>query len=127
MKLKSIFNKRVASILGMGAMVGLFALDANAATALDGMGAQWKTQVNAGLGIAKMIFGLIGFFFVAAGLFFFYKDSKEPGRGELKKGITACLVGSGLMIIPWFIGLFTETIAPGEGGTAVDQSRGTTF
>ena len=127
MKLKSVFSKRTATIVGAGALVALFAVDANAATALDGMGSQWKTQVAAGIGIAKMIFAMIGFFLFAGGLFYFYKDSKQPGQGEVKKGIVACLVGTGLMIIPWLLGLFTETVASGEGDDAATATKGTSF
>lgn len=127
MKLKRLFSKSALSIAGAGALMALFAVDASAATALDGMGGTWKTQFQAGIGIAKMAFAMIGFFMFAGGLFYFYKDSKQPGQGEVKKGIVACLVGTGLMIIPWLLGVFTETVASGEGDTAATATKGTSF
>ncbi|WP_410951215.1 hypothetical protein [Pseudomonas sp. S1(2024)] len=127
MKLKRLFGKGALSVVGAGALMALFAVDASAATGLDGMGSQWKTQFAAGIGIAKMAFAMIGFFLFAGGLFYFYKDSKQPGQGEVKKGIVACLVGTGLMIIPWLLGVFTETVATGEGDNAENATKGTTF
>lgn len=127
MKLHKSSTKRIAGLVGAGALLALFTLDANAANTLTQMGSQWKTQINAALGIGKLVFGLIGFFLFAAGLFYFYKDSKQPGQGEIKKGITALLVGTGLMIIPWLLGMFTETVATGEGDGAVTATKGTSF
>lgn len=121
-------SKRYGLFLGAlagGVALAAFAGDASAATTISTVGSQWKTQINAILGIAKLIFGVIGFFMFAAGLFYFYKDNKQPGQGHLKTGVVAMLVGTGLMIIPWLLGLFTETVAQGQGSGAVNRTQGT--
>lgn len=127
MILPKMSSKRVASLVGVGALLAFFAVDANAASNLSQMGTQWKSQINAALGIGKLIFGLVGFFLFAVGLFYFYKDSKQQGQGHAKNGIVALLVGTGLMIIPWLLGMFTETVASGEGDGAVNATKGTSF
>lgn len=117
----------LALALLAGAAVVLSAGDASAAESITTVGSQWKTQINAVLGIAKLIFGMVGFFMFAAGLFYFYKDNKQQGQGHLKTGFIALLVGTGLMIIPWLLGLFTETVASGQGEGAVTRSQGATI
>lgn len=107
-----------------GAALLLVAGDASAIESITTVGSSWKTQINGILGIAKLIMGMIGFFMFAAGLFYFYKDNKQPGQGHLKTGVVAMLVGTGLMIIPWLLGLFTETVASGQGQNAVTKSEG---
>ncbi|WP_338924278.1 hypothetical protein V0M98_32215 (plasmid) [Pseudomonas silesiensis] len=115
----------LVSAIAVGACLALFVGDASAAPNITTVGAQWKTQLNSILGIGKLIFGVVGFFMFAAGLFYFYKDNKQQGQGHLKTGIIAMLVGTGLMIIPWLLGLFTESVASGEGDKAVSKTQGT--
>lgn len=110
-----------------GATLFLAAGDASAIETITTVGQSWKTQINSVLALAKLIMGMIGFFMFAAGLFYFYKDNKQPGQGHLKTGVVAMLVGTGLMIIPWLLGLFTETVASGEGQGAVTRSEGSTL
>lgn len=116
----------LVSAIAVGACLALFVGDASAATAsnLTTVGARWKIQLDAVLGMGKIIFAVVGFFMFAAGLFYFYKDNKQQGQGHLKTGIIAMLVGTGLMIIPWLLGLFTESVAVGEGGNAVTRTTG---
>jgi hypothetical protein len=113
------------SAIAVGACLALMAGDASAAANITTVGSLWKVQLNGILGIGKLIFGVVGFFMFAAGLFYFYKDNKQQGQGHLKTGVIAMLVGTGLMIIPWLLGLFTETVASGEGDKAVTKSQGT--
>ncbi|MHD0644541.1 hypothetical protein ACYPKM_02740 [Pseudomonas aeruginosa] len=101
-----------------------FAVDASAATSFSGQASQWKTQINAILGFAKLVFAMFGVFLFATGLFYVYKDQKEPDRGNLKTGLMTMFVGAGLMIIPWLIGMFTETIATGQGDDAQSRTQG---
>lgn len=116
-----------ASTMLAGAALILVTGDASAIDSITTVGQSWKTQINAVLGIAKLVMGMIGFFMFAAGLFYFYKDNKQPGQGHLKTGVVAMLVGTGLMIIPWLLGLFTETVASGQGQGAVTRSEGATL
>lgn len=60
----------------------------------------------------------------AGGLFYFYKDNKQPGQGHVKTGVIALFVGTGLMIIPWLLSLFTESVASGEGNRATTATSG---
>lgn len=115
----------VLSAVAIGASLAMFAGDASAAQNMAAVGSQWKVQLNAILGIGKLVFGVVGFFMFAAGLFYFYKDNKQQGQGHLKTGIIAMFVGTGLMIIPWLLGLFTESVATGEGDKAVTKTQGT--
>ncbi len=117
----------LATAVAGGLALAFVSGDASAAPQLSAVGSQWKVQINAVLGIAKLILGVIGFFMFAAGLFYFYKDNKQPGQGHLKTGVVAMLVGTGLMIIPWLLGLFTETVASGEGDAAVSRTKGSEF
>lgn len=112
------------SAVAIGASLAMFAGDASAAQNMAAVGGQWKVQLNAILGIGKLVFGVVGFFMFAAGLFYFYKDNKQQGQGHLKTGIIAMFVGTGLMIIPWMLGLFTESVATGEGDKAVTKTQG---
>lgn len=114
----------VLSAVAIGASLAMFAGDASAAQNMAAVGGQWKVQLNAILGIGKLVFGVVGFFMFAAGLFYFYKDNKQQGQGHLKTGIIAMFVGTGLMIIPWLLGLFTESVATGEGDKAVTKTQG---
>lgn len=121
-------SKKHAAMLAavaVGASLAMFAGDASAAQNMAAVGSQWKVQLNAILGIGKLVFGVVGFFMFAAGLFYFYKDNKQQGQGHLKTGIIAMFVGTGLMIIPWLLGLFTESVATGEGDKAVTKTQGT--
>jgi hypothetical protein len=121
-------SKKHAAVLtavAVGASLAMFAGDASAAQNMAAVGGQWKVQLNAILGIGKLVFGVVGFFMFAAGLFYFYKDNKQQGQGHLKTGIIAMFVGTGLMIIPWMLGLFTESVATGEGDKAVTKTQGT--
>lgn len=121
-------SKKHAAMLAavaVGASLAMFAGDASAAQNMAAVGSQWKVQLNAILGIGKLVFGVVGFFMFAAGLFYFYKDNKQQGQGHLKTGIIAMFVGTGLMIIPWLLGLFTESVASGEGDKAVTKTQGT--
>lgn len=121
-------SKKHAAVLtavAVGASLAMFAGDASAAQNMAAVGGQWKVQLNAILGIGKLVFGVVGFFMFAAGLFYFYKDNKQQGQGHLKTGIIAMFVGTGLMIIPWLLGLFTESVATGEGDKAVTKTQGT--
>jgi hypothetical protein len=121
-------SKKHASLItavAVGACLAMFVGDASAASDLTIVGSKWKIQLNAILGIGKLVLGVVGFFMFAAGLFYFYKDNKQQGQGHLKTGIIAMLVGTGLMIIPWLLGLFTESVATGEGDKAVTKSQGT--
>ncbi|WP_408601332.1 hypothetical protein [Pseudomonas sp. PLMAX] len=120
-------SKKHAAVLtavAVGASLAMFAGDASAAQNMAAVGGQWKVQLNAILGIGKLVFGVVGFFMFAAGLFYFYKDNKQQGQGHLKTGIIAMFVGTGLMIIPWLLGLFTESVATGEGDKAVTKTQG---
>lgn len=114
----------ILTAMAVGASVALFAGDASAAQNVATVGSQWKVQLNAILGIGKLVFGVVGFFMFAAGLFYFYKDNKQQGQGHLKTGVIALFVGTGLMIIPWLLGMFTESVASGEGDKAVDKTQG---
>lgn len=117
----------LAATMIAGATLLLATGDASAIETITTVGQSWKTQINGILGLAKLIMGMLGFFMFAAGLFYFYKDNKQPGQGHLKTGVVAMLVGTGLMIIPWLLGLFTETVASGEGQGAVTRSQGSTL
>jgi hypothetical protein len=126
-----MYIKRHKGVLTSAVLAGAAMLlvvgDAIAKDTLTTIGASWKLQINAVLGIAKLVMGMLGFFMFAGGLFYFYKDNKQPGQGHLKTGVVAMLVGTGLMIIPWLLGLFTETVASGQGTGAVTRSQGTTL
>ncbi|MBB4861415.1 hypothetical protein HNP46_000226 [Pseudomonas nitritireducens] len=115
-------------LIGVGVTVALamalFAVDANAANSFQSAATSWKSQINSILGLAKLIFGAAGVFMFAAGLFYIYRDQKEENRGHLKTGVMALLVGTGLMIIPWLIGLFTESVASGQGDDAASRVQG---
>ncbi|WOF81413.1 hypothetical protein P5704_026315 (plasmid) [Pseudomonas sp. FeN3W] len=118
--------KRVAPILGVALLVGAFSTDTFAQTApsIADTAGKWKLQIAAMLGLAKLVLGLIGFFMFAGGLFYFYKDNKQPGQGHVKTGVIALFVGTGLMCIPWLLALFTESVAQGQGTQATTVTAG---
>lgn len=122
MKLSMI--KRYATGMGILVLLGLTATDAMAQNTIASTAGTWKVQVQAMLGLAKLILGLVGFFMFAGGLFYFYKDNKQPGQGHVKTGVIALFVGTGLMIIPWLLSLFTESVASGQGTTATTVTSG---
>lgn len=118
-------KKQVVAVSGLVLLAGLFSPDAFAqAGTIATAASSWKTQISAMLGIAKLILGLVGFFMFAGGLFYFYKDNKQPGQGHVKTGVIALFVGTGLMIIPWLLSLFTESVATGQGTTATKVTAG---
>lgn len=116
--------KRVAPILGVALLLSLFSTDTFAQNTIATTAATWKVQIQAMLGVAKLILGMVGFFMFAGGLFYFYKDNKQPGQGHVKTGVIALFVGTGLMIIPWLLSLFTESVASGEGQRATTATSG---
>lgn len=76
----------------------------------------------------KFIVGLA--YFLGTGLFFLglwwvYKDGKEEGRGHMKNGITAIIIGALLLIFPttvgWTIG------STGAGSSAVKTENFSSF
>ena len=118
-------KKQVVAAAGLVLLVGLFSPDALAQNGTIATTATaWKTQIAAMLGIAKLVLGLVGFFMFAGGLFYFYKDNKQPGQGHVKTGVIALFVGTGLMIIPWLLTLFTESVATGQGTNANKVTAG---
>jgi hypothetical protein len=116
--------KRYAPALGVAALMMLFSLDASAQGTIASTASTWRTQIQAMLGVAKLIFGMVGFFMFAGGLFYFYKDNKQPGQGHVKTGVIALFVGTGLMCIPWLLALFTESVASGQGTEATKVTQG---
>lgn len=118
-------KKQVVAAAGLVLLAGMFSPDAFAqAGTIATAASSWKTQISAMLGVAKLILGLVGFFMFAGGLFYFYKDNKQPGQGHVKTGVIALFVGTGLMIIPWLLSLFTESVATGQGTTATKVTAG---
>jgi hypothetical protein len=116
--------KRFAPGMGLLLLLGLTATDAMAQNTIATTAATWKVQIAAMIGIAKLILGLVGFFMFAGGLFYFYKDNKQPGQGHVKTGVIALFVGTSLMIIPWMLSLFSESVAVGQGTTATTMTSG---
>lgn len=116
--------KRVAPILGVAFLAGVFSADTFAQTTIATAAGSWKTQIAAMLGLAKLVLGLVGFFMFAGGLFYFYKDNKQPGQGHVKTGVIALFVGTGLMCIPWLLAMFTESVATGQGQQATTVTAG---
>jgi len=116
--------KRFAPVMGAAALLMLFSVDASAQNTIASTAGTWKTQIQAMLGLAKLIFGMVGFFMFAGGLFYFYKDNKQPGQGHVKTGLIALFVGTGLMIILWLLSLFTESVATGQGTQASTVTSG---
>jgi TM2 domain-containing membrane protein YozV len=116
--------KRLAPSMGLLLLLGLTATDAMAQNTIASTAATWKLQIQAMLGIAKLILGLVGFFMFSGGLFYFYKDNKQPGQGHVKTGVIALFVGTSLMIIPWLLSLFTESVANGQGTNATTMTSG---
>lgn len=114
-------NRQVVTAV-VGAALSLTAVTAFGATDLTTVAAGWKTQLASALEIAKIVFVLIGFLLFGTGLLFFYKDNKQPGQGHLKTGFVALLVGSALLIIPWMLGMFTNTVADDTQGAAATSA-----
>ena len=117
-------KKQIVAVAGLVLLAGLFSTDALAQNTIATAASSWKTQIAAMIGIAKLILGLVGFFMFAGGLFYFYKDNKQPGQGHVKTGVIALFVGTGLMIIPWLLSLFTESVATGQGTNANKVTAG---
>lgn len=118
--------KRTGIALGLALIAGLCSTDLFAQTnTIASTAGTWKVQIQAMLGLAKLILGLVGFFMFAGGLFYFYKDNKQPGQGHVKTGVIALFVGTGLMCIPWLLSLFTESVATGQGTQASQVTQGT--
>lgn len=114
----------VAVAVATAVVLSLFALDAHAAISFKTQTSGWKDQIDSILAFAKVVFGAIGLFVFAGGIFMIHKDSKQPGQGHLKTGIAGLFIGSCLMILPWLIGLFTESVAPNEGDNATKLANG---
>ena len=82
-------------------------------------------NVEDSVGSFKTLVVQVGFFMgivlFVVGLFMIYRDSKEPGRGHLKNGIIAMVVGAGLLGMQTVIDTTLET-GFGSGGAPADQS-----
>jgi hypothetical protein len=83
-------------------------------------------NIEGSVGSFKTLVVQIGFFMgivlFVIGLFMIYRDSKEPGRGHLKNGLIAMIVGAGLLGMQTMIDTTLET-GFGESGTSgVDKS-----
>lgn len=119
-----IFKNNMLLMLGAIVAFMLLSFDASAAQSISDRGGAWVSQMQGVIGIGKNVFIVIGFFLFGAGVLYFYKDNKQPGQGHLKTGIVALLVGTGLMILSWLIGTFTETVAENEGAEAAKATQG---
>lgn len=122
-----IFKNNMLLMLGTVVAFMLLSFNASAAQDILGTGQAWVDQMQGVIAIGKNVFIVIGFFLFGAGVLYFYKDNKQPGQGHLKTGIVALLVGTGLMILSWLIGMFTQTVADGEGGNAVEATSGESY
>jgi hypothetical protein len=82
-------------------------------------------NVEESVGSFKTLVVQVGFFMgivlFVVGLFMIYRDSKEPGRGHLKNGIIAMIVGAGLLGMQTVIDTTLET-GFGRDGAPADQS-----
>lgn len=94
---------------------------------IAGQGANIKAQANGFIGIAKLIFIVLGFLSFGGGILLISKDNKQPNQGHLKNGIIAMIVGSLCMMLSWAIGVVTGTINGGEATNAVDATAGQKF
>lgn len=95
----------------------LLADPASAASFGDVAGNVEKSVANFKI-LAVQIGFFLGIILFVIGLFMIYKDTKEPGRGHLKNGIIAMIVGAGLLAMQTVIDTTLET-GFGEG-TATD-------
>lgn len=82
-------------------------------------------NVKGSVGSFKTLVVQVGFFMgivlFVIGLFMIYRDSKEPGRGHLKNGIIAMVVGAGLLGMQTVIDTTLET-GFGDGGASADKT-----
>ena len=85
--------------------------------------ARIETNVLSFKKLAMAIAFLIGVVLFIAGLWMFYKDSKQPGQGHAKNGLIAILVGTGLLVIQSLVGITAQTVvADGASGKANIES-----
>ena len=79
-----------------------------------------KEQVTGLKDLMLALFGFLGLVLVGVGLFFFYKESKEEGRGHAKKGLFALIVGILLIGIMGVVALGSNSV--GLSGAEATQT-----
>ncbi len=96
--------------------VALISMNASAASNWAEVFASFGDTVNALKTLVVLLAYLIGVILFATGLWLVYKDGQESGRGHMKNGIIALIIGSVLLIFPtavgWTIGSMGEDERP---------------
>ncbi|MCP1674278.1 hypothetical protein J2T57_001380 [Natronocella acetinitrilica] len=115
------------SYLALAAVAGvafLFSGDALAQQDIAQMTGTVRTQVDALKNLAVAVFFLIGFVLFGVGLWLFWKDSKESGRGHAKNGLIAVCVGAALLLITTLVGVAANSMLGGGGADQIQQGFG---
>lgn len=96
------------------AMLVIYTTGANAAVSsakdFTGVASNFGNAANEFGKTAVSVATLIGVVLVCAGLWHWYKEGKEEGRGHMKKGFIAVIVGLFFVALPKFVSLGENTI-----------------
>lgn len=111
MKLINGRNKFAALAMAGMAVMALVGPEVALAAAndLNGMAQRGEQFIGNLKSLMISLFFLIGLCLFGFGLFSFYKESKEEGRGHAKRGAISVLVGVLLLIIPVAIKMTAAT------------------
>lgn len=109
----------------------VFSGDASASTATTnatgwaGVFQSGATTLNAFKTLVVVAAYAVGTFLFFLGLWFIYKDGKEEGRGHMKNGIIAMIIGALLLIFPKTVGWTVGSLGAAE--SAIGTPINTTF
>lgn len=105
-----------------GAILGVaFVGDAMAAQDAADLAENVMDQLSAIENLLLALFFLVGVVLFGTGLYLFWKDSKETGRGHAKNGAIALAIGTLLLALTTLIGVFATSIFGSDGENSLGE------
>lgn len=125
-----LLNKIKSVITNKSFMFSLLALVAftvsTDASAADGWAAALEKgteTLNAVKSFVVVLAYTVGTLLFFGGLYLIYKDGKEEGRGHMKNGITALVIGAIMLIFPTAIGWSVVSVGGEESDMETEVSQ----
>ena|GEM_PF-3028048 len=106
--------------------LGMDVMAADEAKGLGALAKAFTTEVSAFKVLALGVFYLGGVIAFGTGLFYFYKETKQPGQNHLPKGFAGVLVGGALIALPSLLNTTAESMG-GQGENAMKSVESAEF
>jgi len=119
---KELKHKKAFAMASLGALAALMVPELALAATFGDVAGTVESSVGEFKTLAIQIGFFLGIVLFVIGMFLIYKDSKESGRGHLKNGLIAIVVGAGLLSMQTIITTTLET-----GGLTGDVSKSAGF